>query len=291
MKSFRIVVLFSAMMIIITAFGKSRKCRLTERIGVCTSIDNAALIKSAGGAHVEENLMNFLMPQKSDADFAANRKAAAESVLPVRSTNCFFPGEIRLTGPDFDIETAVAYTEVAMRRAAEVGIKVTVLGSGWARSYPEGFSRDEAERQFVTLLKRMGAIAKKYGVVIAFEPLRKQECNFINTVQEGYEIAKKVGSPNVKVNADIYHMMQEGESPQSLINAGRKYIANVHIAENARRTPPGTDGDDFTPYFRALKKIKYNGSISIECGWGDFAKQLKPAIQEVQRQLLIAYGE
>ena len=193
--------------------------------------------------------------------------------------------------PDFDIEMAVAYTEVAMRRAAEVGIKVTVLGSGWARSYPEGFSRDEAERQFVTLLKRMGAIAKKYGVVIAIEPLRKQECNFINTVQEGYEIAKKVGSPNVKVNADIYHMMQEGESPQSLINAGRKYIANVHIAENARRTPPGTDGDDFTPYFRALKKIKYNGSISIECGWGDFAKQLKPAIQEVQRQLLIAYGE
>ena len=79
MKSLRIVMFLSALLITTTVIGKSRKCRLTERIGVCTSVSNAALIKSAGGAHVEENLTNFVMPLKSDADFAANRKAAAES--------------------------------------------------------------------------------------------------------------------------------------------------------------------------------------------------------------------
>ena len=57
------------------------------------------------------------------------------------------------------------------------------------------------------------------------------------------------------------------------------------VAENARRTPPGVDGDDFTPYFRALKEIGYRGNISIECGWSDFRKQVGPAIQELQRQL------
>ena len=290
MKSLRIILLLVAVAAFTTINAKTPKKRLADRIGVCTSVGNAAIIKAAGGNHVEENLMNFVMPDKSDAEFEKNRRAAAQSVLPIASTNCFFPGEIRLTGPDFDIEKAAAYTEIALRRAAQVGIKTTVLGSGWARSYPEGFSHEEAERQFVVLMKRLGAIAEKYGVVIAIEPLRKEECNFINTVQEGYEIAKKVKSPNVKVNADIYHMMQEGEGPQSIINAGRKYIANIHIAENTR-TPPGTNGDDFTPYFRALKKIKYKGNISIECGWSTFEEQLAPSIKEIQRQLAIVYGK
>jgi sugar phosphate isomerase/epimerase len=94
-----------------------------------------------------------------------------------------------------------------------------------------------------------------------------------------------VKHPNVRVLADLYHMTQKGEGPQSILKAGRKYLRHVHVAENARRTPPGVDGDDFTPYFRALKEIGYRGNISIECGWSDFRKQVGPAIQELQRQL------
>ena len=135
------------------------------------------------------------------------------------------------------------------------------------------------------LLRKLGPIAKKYDIIIAIEPLQKSESNFINTVQEGYEIAKKAGHPNIGVNADIFHMLREGEGPQSILNAGSKYIRNVHIAEKANRTAPGVDGDDFTPYFKALKKIKYKGNISLECGWSDFQSQVGSAIGEVRRQL------
>ena len=265
--------------------AKREKDNLSDRIGVCTGLSNADIVKNAGGHHVEQGIASFMMPEKSEEDFAKNKEMAAKCALPILSCNGFFPGGIRLTGPDVDMDRILKYTEVAMRRAQEVGVVTAVLGSGGARSIPEGFSRQEGEAQFVELLKRMGPIAKKYGVTIVIEPLRSQECNFINTVAEGYEIAKKVNHPNIRVLADLYHMMQEGEGPESILKAGNKYLRHVHIAEKDKRTPPGVEGDDFTPYFRALKKIKYKGNISIECRWSDFPNQVGPAIQEVKRQL------
>ena len=283
--SSRIILLLTCLCTI-NGYGKSGKGHLSDRIGVCTSLSKAPLVKSAGGHHVEQSITGFMIPEKSDAEFSAKRQEAAASVLPIISCNGFFPGDIQLIGPNADHERAARYTEKAMQRCAQTGVTTVVLGSGRARISPEGFSREEAEKQFCELLSRLGPIAGKYGVTIVIEPLRSQECNFINTVLEGYEIAKKVNHPNIRVLADLYHMAQEGEGPQSIRKAGHKYLCHVHIAEKDRRTPPGVDGDDFTPYFRALKKIKYRGNISIECGWDNFEQQVTPAIQEVKRQLM-----
>ena len=267
--------------------GQARKAKslLNERVGVCTSLSNAPAVKAAGGHHVEQGVAAFMIPEQDEEAFSARLREASSCCLPIISCNGFFPGDLRLTGPDADYERAVRYTEVAMQRCAMTGVVTVVLGSAGARSIPDGFPREEAEAQFIALLKRLGPIARKYGVTIVIEPLRRQECNFINTVEEGCEIARRVKHPNVRVLADLYHMTQEGEGPQSILKAGRKYLRHVHVAENARRTPPGVDGDDFTPYFRALKEIGYRGNISIECGWNDFRKQVGPAIQELQRQL------
>lgn len=267
--------------------ARKAKKPLSERIGVCTSLSNASVVKATGGHHVEQSITGFMIPEQGDEAFTPKQQEAASCCLPILSCNGFFPGDLRLTGPDADHERAVRYTETAMQRCSMTGVVTVVLGSGGARSIPEGFPREEAEDQFVALLKKLGPIARKYGVTIVIEPLRSQECNFINTVEEGYEIARRVNHPNVRVLADLYHMMQEGEGPQSIVKAGRKYLRHVHVAENARRTPPGVDGDDFTSYFRALKQIGYRGNISIECGWSDFSKQVGPAIREVQRQLQI----
>ncbi len=271
--------------------AKSEKDMLYNKVGVCTSPTNGGLVKSAGGHHLEVAISSFLIPEKSDAEFERNAQIAKECPVPMESANGFFPGDIKLTGPHADMERALRYTEVAMRRASEIGLKTAVLGSGAAREIPEGWTKERAVEQFCNLLVMMGPIAKKYGVTIVIEPLRKQECNFINTVQEGYEIAKKVKHPNIRVLADIYHMTQENEGPQSIVLAGREYLRHVHIAENAKRTAPGVDGDDFTPYFRALKKIKYKGTISIECGWSNINEQLKNSFDEVKRQLHQVYDK
>ncbi len=286
MNRLKITLLFLTAMSMLTSYGKKQPNLLSQRIGVCTSISHAQSVKDAGGHHLEMSLAGFTVCENEDeSSFNANREAAQGSVLPILSSNGFFPGSVHVTGPKADHEHALRLAEIALRRAHQVGITTCVLGSGGARQIPDGFSREEAEAQFVELLKKLGPIAKKYGIIIAIEPLRKQECNFINTVHEGYCLAKRVKHPNIRVNADIYHMLQEGEGPESIREAGRKYLRHVHIAENARRTAPGVDGDDFTPYFQALKDIDYRGIISIESGWEDLDRQVGPSIAELKRQL------
>ncbi len=284
MKKIVFLLFVSLSLILFTSSGKKAKFNLDEKIGICSSLSNAPLAKENGLAHMEINISTFLIPEKSDAEFEPNRQAAIASVVPVYSGNGFYPGDIRLTGPDAEIQRAIDYANVAIRRASELGMKVLVLGSSKARNIPEGFDRAAGESQFVEILKGMAPAAEKYGVLIAIEPLQKSETNFINTVREGAAVARKTGSPNICVLADIFHMMRNEEDPGAIIDSADKLV-HCHIAEVEERTAPGVKGDDFTAYFRALKKIKYQGHISFECGWQDLPSQLPVAMKTLKQQI------
>ena len=257
--------------------------QLDEHIGICgTSWAEAA--RTCGLDYLEANVTSFLIPEKSEEEFAAKRETAASIQPPIYSANGFFPGSLKLVGPDADLERAIRYSETAIRRASELGIKVLVLGSGGARRIPDGFPEEKAKEQFLTLLKGMAPAAEKYDVRIGIEPLQSSETNFIHTVAEGAEIARQAGSSHICVIADLYHMAREKEPAQDIIDSADKLV-HVHIAECANRTPPGVDGDDFTPYFKALKQIRYTGRISIECRWEDIAAQLPVAVKTMKEQI------
>ena len=256
---------------------------LDNHLGICgTGWMEAA--KACGLDYLEANVSSFLMPEKSDEEFAANKELAATMDPPIYSANGFFPGSIKFVGPDAEVERAIKYSNTAIRRASEIGIKVLVLGSSGSRSIPEGFDRGEAEKQFLQVLKGMAPAAEKYGVKIAIEPLQTAETNFINTVKEGAELARKAGSDNICVLADIFHMARMEESPDDIVEAADKLV-HCHIAECKERTAPGVFGDDFTPYFKALKKIGYTGRISFECSWQDIETQLPKAVSVMKEQI------
>lgn len=263
--------------------GEKYTFELADRIGLCGGVGKDSLAKANGLGYIEASVTDFLIPEKSEEEFAAKREYARKSLVPIYSANGFYPGDIRLVGPDADIERAVKYANTAIRRASELGLKVLVLGSSKARSIPEGWSREQAEEQFLQLLGSMAPTAEKYDIKIAIEPLQKSETNFINTVREGAEMARRTGSDNICVLADIFHMTRVGEGPDGIIDSADKLV-HCHIAENESRTAPGVKGDDFTPYFEALKAIKYTGGISMECGWGDDQQKQLPLSMEFMRQ-------
>ena len=257
---------------------------LADHVGICTGIDKAGILQQAGASYIEISISGFLMPEAPDSEWEENLALTKASPLPILSGNGFFPGDIRLTGPEAETQRALAYSETAFARGEQIGMKYFVLGSGNARRIPEGFDPVQARAQFVELLKGMAPLAAKHGITVVIEPLRTQETNFINSVHEGYGIVKEVGEPSICVLADLYHMAQVGEGPESIIEAGDA-LRHCHIAECEERTAPGVKGDDFTPYFKALRKTGYKGSISIECRWDDFEVQAGPAIAEVKRQI------
>ncbi len=272
-------------LILLWLAGMSLPAAAQIKLGVCTSVKNARLVKEAGGDYIEEGVSNFLMPLRSDAEFAENLALAKASPLPIYACISFFPREIRLTGPDRDHALALAYAETAFRRAQMIGVKRIVLGSSGSRSLPEGYDRETGEEELVELLRQMGPIAAKYDVVVALEPLNKAETNFINSVAEGVAIVKRVKHPNIQCLADIYHMLRENEGPEVLVRY-KKYICHCHVAENKDRAVPGTNGEDLTPYYRALRKAGYEGGLSIEAGWIDFGKQVGTGIADLRENVL-----
>lgn len=256
----------------------------SPRLGVCTSIGNAAAVKLAGGDYIEESVQGFLIPDRPESEFREKAGAAALSPLPVLACNGFLPASLKSVGPDARPEEIAAYAGTAFRRAAEIGITTVVFGSSGSRAIPDGFDRAEARRQFVGLLRRLGPIAAAHGIIVAIEPLNRDECNFINTVAEGAAVVREAGHPNIRLLADIYHMLRENEGPAALVDAG-PLLRHVHIAEKDRRTPPGVAGDDFRPYLQALRQAGYAGAISVECRWDDLATELPAALKALREQL------
>jgi sugar phosphate isomerase/epimerase len=253
-------------------------------IGVCTSVANADVLRQSGADYIEAGVRRFLLPDKPEDAFAANLKAAQECGLPVLAANGFLPGSLKSTGPAANHEGVLNFAEIAFTRARRAGIKTIVFGSSGSRSIPEGFDHGEAEQQFIALLKKMGPLAGKHEVRVALEPLQRRETNFINTIPQGARIVRAVDHPSIRLVADIFHMLRMDEPPEHIRGAG-DLIVHVHIAEKAKRTPPGVAGDDFTAYFQALKDIGYKGLISIECGWKDLSRQLPVALKTMRGQM------
>lgn len=270
-------------MVLLQSCGPKYEFNLDEHLGICGT-GHAEAAKEAGLDYLEANVSGFLMPEKSDEEFAANKALASTIVPPIYSANGFFPGEIKIVGPEADIDRAVKYSETAIRRAAEIGMKVMVLGSSGSRSIPEGFSPEEARNQFIDFLKRIAPAAEKHKVIVAIEPLQTAETNFINTVPEGAQIARETGSDFIGVIADLFHMARMNEPPEDIVTSADK-LAHCHIAECEERTAPGVKGDDFTPYLKALKSIKYEGKMSFECSWQDIGTQLPKAVQVMKEQI------
>lgn len=255
-----------------------------KSIGISTSIANSNILAAAGYSFVEENVRTFLVPDQPESVFEQKLVLLKESKLPVEACNIFLPGNLKCVGPLPLHEEILKYAETAFRRAKLVGVKIIVFGSGGARAIPEGFSREEARQQFITLCRQLAPVAMKHDITITLEPLNKKECNFINSLAEGAEIVQEVNHPNFRLLADIYHMIMENESPASIKKYGH-LLSHTHIAEKNGRSAPGVNNEDFTPYFRALKEVNYKGRMAIECTWQNIEDQASKSLAAMRSQI------
>ena len=254
-------------------------------LGVFASYDHAQYLRDLGCKYIEESVGGFLIPKEGEAKFTQNLNDLHALKFPIKSYVILLPGDLKTLGPDADHEGVLQRTELALKRAKECGSQYIVFGSGGSRNIPDGFDREKAKAQHIAVTRRMAPLAEKYGITIAVEPLNKGETNFINSLAEGVEIIEAVKSPRVRLLCDIYHMLKEDESSDEIVKYG-KHIVHCHIAEKEKRTPPGVKGDDFRPYLSSLKKIGYNGGLSIECFlYTDFDKEIKTGIEVLRKQI------
>lgn len=253
-------------------------------LGVCSGAGQGRLAQACGAAYLEVGCGPSFLPTRSDHDFADQLAELRSCPLPILAANGFLPGSLPCTGKDADHAAVAVYATAVFERAAAVGVRTITFGSSSARSIPAGFPRSEAELQFVALLSRLAPIAADHGLTIGVEALQQSETNFIHRVSEATRLVEAVQHAAVGLTVDIFHMLREGEGPESIRRAG-DLVSHVHIAELAERTPPGHDGDDFRPYLQALKDVGYGGPISVEARWQDMSRQLPLALQTLAEQI------
>ena len=176
------------------------------RLGICTSIDHAAVMKEIGYDYVELGMTQ--VAQLSDADYAALRDQVKAAPLPVEAMNGMIPAEYPLCCPEGTGKRVQDYLAGAFARAQELGVRVVVFGSGGARRVPEGVTSAQAYCYLADYLALAGRMAEQHGLSIAVEPLRAAECNIIHHVAEAQYLAQRSGQRNVWALADLYHMMQ-----------------------------------------------------------------------------------
>ena len=259
------------------------------QIGIVQEMKYDSLLEPMGYTCLLESTRRTLSPQNvTNQQFEALLPAIKELQVPMYGCNLFIPGDLKVVGPDVDEQAVLEYVEPVLQRAQKAGLTLITWGSGGSRSVPEGFSRLTATAQFIYMAKRVAEVAAKYDMILALENLNSTECNFITTLGEALAVVKAVDHPNLRLCVDVYHMLKENE-PASAIAGSKGYAVYCEVAEKEARTPPGVQGDDFTPYIAALKKEGYIGKIVIEARWDDLAEQGPMAYRTLRQQIDSVY--
>jgi sugar phosphate isomerase/epimerase len=258
------------------------------KIGCCVPRERLAAAMEASFEYGELTVVENLRPLEDDATWAPIRRELEAAALPIEATNVFFPGDWHLIGPEADPAATRAYVDVAVRRAAGLGVAVMVFGSGRARTVPPGYPQEQALRELTGVLQVLGESGARYGVTIVLEPLRRAETNLVYTVAEATELVRPLANPRVAVLADSYHMAQEDEPLASLPAAG-DLLQHVHVSE-ANRDAPRPGGYDYAAFLAQLRQAGYQGRISVECRWQDW-EQESPVAVALLRRLALSAGD
>jgi len=281
---------FLAFLTLLTVSSFVPDKQYAQRLGIMSGLAQDSIAHAGGFTMIGESVRKMLAPGISDAAFNVNVKQIKAAKCKVVVCNLFFPATLKIAGPDVVEAKVLSYADSVLARAGQAGVKLIVLGSGGSRNIPIGYDPEKANKDFVSLCKKIGQLGAKYGVVVALENLETTETTFITSLKSAANIVRKVNHPNFRLNVDIFHMMREGESPDE-IRAAKGLVGYCEVAEKEKRTLPGVMGDDFKPYFRALRDINYKGLIFIEGSIGNAAVEIPGACKYLSAQLAAVDAE
>ena len=125
------------------------------------------------------------------------------------------------------------------------------------------------ERQraaFVSNLKFAAMKLKEAGVKLLIEPINTIDIPgfYLTTTLQALEIIREVGSDNLYVQYDIYHMqIMEGDLART-IEANLALIAHMQLADNPGRHEPGTGEINYDFLLDRIDRLGYRGWIGCE---------------------------
>jgi len=157
----------------------------------------------------------------------------------------------------------------AVQTAHDLGAATLLVYSG-ARA---GHTYNHARRLIREALKEMLPVSSELGVTLALEPMHPDcatEFTFLTSIDDVVDVIDAVGSPQVKMVFDAYHLGHDEESVDR-IGQIAQHIALVQLGDS--RQPPQTEqnrcllGEGIVPLkeiVNALNAAGYDGFYDVE---------------------------
>ena len=131
---------------------------------------------------------------------------------------------------------------------------------------PKDAKPDQLRKTFVENLKFAAGKLKAAGIKLLIEPINTYDIPgfYLSRSAQALEIMDEVGSDNLFLQYDIYHMQRmEGELAANL----KKHLArirHIQLADNPARNEPGTGEINYPFLFKHIDQIGYDGWIGCE---------------------------
>jgi hydroxypyruvate isomerase len=172
-----------------------------------------------------------------------------------------------------------------LRTAKELECPKVILLSG---NRIDGLGTQVQRQTSIDNLKWAAERATKEQIEIVIEPidLLENPAIYLATVTDGFEIARTVNSPHVKVLYDFYHEQRSFGNLIEKLEKNIDWVGLVHVADVPGRHEPGTGEIDYGIIYRKLALLGYSHWIAMEYyPTGAPVASLKTARIEAQREL------
>lgn len=131
---------------------------------------------------------------------------------------------------------------------------------------PAGADPALLEQALVANLKYADERCRDASIKLLIEPINLRDIPgfFLSTTDHAERILDKVGSANLFIQYDFYHMqIMQGDLIQTFERL-KDRIAHVQIADNPGRNEPGTGEINYDFIFSKLDRLGYDGWVGCE---------------------------
>lgn len=215
----------------------------------------------------------------TDEEFIRLETFIRELKLDVFGCCAAFPPTLQVFTSSFAAFTD--YLHGLLARLRRLGCPAIGFGSPKSRFKPAGMTDAQAQLYFQRMLEQVFLpLLDRYDLILLIEPLRPDSCNFLNSLDEGWETVRLAGSPRIGLLADTLHMAASGDTPEILMRH-LDHVSHIHVSEADRVLPEHGYSDHCGALLQAVKASGYDKTISFETKGGDIAAALRRLKQQL----------
>ncbi|HAH85942.1 MAG TPA: hypothetical protein DCL60_01060, partial [Armatimonadetes bacterium] len=184
-----------------------------------------------------------------------------------------------------DLNKYLERTEQVIEFGAAAGIKRGITCSG---NVIPNLSNGEMRQNLVNALSRAADIAAHHDFVLLLEPLNTKVDHagyFLDSSCVAAEVVREVGSPNLRLLWDIYHMQIMEGNVIAGIEANTDIIGHFHAAGVPGRHEITGGELNYAEIVRRIEAAGYSGTFGLEYipAMEDHAESLKASLQGIMQ--------